>query len=113
MNSTSLTDAQWAQYERDGYLRLGRLLADDELKALQDRLDEIMLGKADIDYDKVLMQLDSDSGNYEDAGAQTVGFKGATLNYRKMEKLEFDPLLLAYLQRPLFRDPRGLSGTTP
>jgi len=99
-----LTDDQWLQYTRDGYLKLGKLLADDELKALQDRIDAIMLGEADVDYDRMLMQLDSDTGNYGDAKPMTKGHKGATLNYRKIEQLEFDPLFLEYMQRPIFRE---------
>jgi phytanoyl-CoA hydroxylase len=102
--TTYFTDAQWAQYERDGYLRLGRLLDDAELRALQQRIDDIMLGKAKVNYDRMLMQLDSDSGKYQDAGAQSKGFKGSTLNYRKIQELEFDPLFLEYMQRPIFRE---------
>jgi hypothetical protein len=101
---TFITDQQWAQYERDGYLKLGKLLSDADLKSLQQRIDDIMLGSAKVQYDKMLMQLDSDSGMYEDAGVQTKGFKGSTLNYRKIEELEFDPLFLAYIQRPIFRE---------
>ena len=99
-----VTDAQWRQYEEDGYLKLGRLLGDEELKALQGRIDEIMLGKAKLDYDKLLMQLDSESGKYEDAGKQSAGHKGSRLDYRKIQELENDPLFLEYMQRPIFRD---------
>lgn len=99
-----ITDAQWTQYERDGYLKLGRLLDAAELAALQDEIDAVMLGKADVPYDKLLMQVDSDSGKYEDSPAQTKGFKGPTLNYRKIQDLEHDSLFLAYMQRPLFRE---------
>mgnify|MGYP003326229732 CR=1 FL=1 len=31
------------------------------------------------------------------------GYKGKTLAYRKIEQLEFDPIFLEYMQRPLFR----------
>jgi hypothetical protein len=99
-----LSDERWGQYHRDGYLKLGKLLTDDELARLQQRIDEIMLGQAAIDYDRLLMQLDSDSGKYGDMPEQTKGFKGPTLGYRKIQDLEHDPLFLAYLQRPLFRD---------
>src|SRR5262245_49374018 len=98
-----LTDETWAQYERDGYLPLGRVLEGSELGALQARLDDIMLGRAPVDYDRLLMQLDSETGKYEDAGPMTLGFKGPTLGYRKVDGLERDPVFLAYLQRPLFR----------
>jgi phytanoyl-CoA hydroxylase len=57
-----------------------------------------------VDYDRMLMQLDSDSGRYADAGVQSKGFKGPTLNYRKIQDLEYDPLFLGYLKRPIFRD---------
>lgn len=94
----------WAAYERDGYLKLGKLLDDDNLAALQARIDDIMLGKADVDYDRMLMQLDSTTGKYNDAGVQSKGHKGATLDYRKIQELEHDPLFLAYMQLPIFRD---------
>ncbi|MDQ3815630.1 MAG: phytanoyl-CoA dioxygenase family protein [Armatimonadota bacterium] len=99
-----ISEEQWHQYERDGYLKLGKVLSDDDLGALQNRIDEIMLGKANVDYDRMLMQLDSATGEYGDAGVQSKGFKGATLNYRKIQELEFDPLFLAYMRRPLFRE---------
>lgn len=100
----SVSDAQWRQYERDGYLRLGRVLDATDLAALQRRIDEIMLGEAAIDYDRMLMQLDSSSGRYDEMPPQSKGFKGPTLNYRKIQDLEMDPLFLAYMQRPLFRE---------
>jgi phytanoyl-CoA hydroxylase len=102
--TASLTPQQWQQYERDGYLRLGKVLNATEHAALCQRIDDIMLGKTKLDYDRIMMQLDSESGKYEDAGAQTKGFKGPTLNYRKMQDLEYDPLFLSYMQRPIFED---------
>jgi hypothetical protein len=99
-----LSEAEWAQYERDGYINLGRVLSDEDLAALQQRIDDIMLGKADVDYDQMLMQLDSADGKYENAGQQSKGFKGPTLNYRKIQELEFDPLFRAFTERPIFRD---------
>jgi hypothetical protein len=99
-----LTEADWEQYEREGYLRLGRTLSDADLAALQQRIDQIMLGEAAIDYDRMLMQLDGSTGQYDQLPGQTKGHKGATLNYRKIQDLELDPLFLAYMQRPLFRE---------
>lgn len=100
----SLTNEQWKQFQRDGYIKLGQLLSPNELHELQQRIDDIMLGKASVPYDRMLMQLDSINGKYDDAGEQTKGFKGPTLNYRKIQDLEFDPLFLRYMQRPIFRD---------
>jgi len=99
----SITDAQWQEYETLGYLKIGKI-DDGLLRRMQARLDEIMLGKATLDYDRLLMQRDSDTGRYEDAGAQSKGFKGATLDYRKIQDLEYDPLFLEYLQAPVFEE---------
>lgn len=94
----------WAEFEARGVLRLGRLVDEDMVQALRKRIDDIMMGTAAVPYDRMLMQLDSDSGKYEDAPQQTKGFKGATLNYRKIQDLEFDPLFLSYMQHPLVQD---------
>lgn len=99
----SLTETQWRNYEEQGWLKLGRVDAD-VLRDMQTEIDEIMLGRAQVDYDRMLMQLDSTTGEYADAGAQTKGFKGATLDYRKIQDLEYSPAFLRYLQAPLFAD---------
>lgn len=99
-----VTTAQWEFYEDNGYVSLGKLLDDADLRSLQERIDQIMLGTAEVDYDRMLMQLDSHTGNPSDVGRQSKGFKGATLGYRKIQDLEFDPLFLRYMQRPIFRD---------
>ena len=107
----SLTEAQWAQYERDGFLVLDCAASADTVAALNARLDDIMLGR--VEYgDKLVMQLDPSSGAaaaataatagaapgaaadgeaaacaaYAALGAafQTPGFKGASLAYRKV-----------------------------
>ena len=93
----------WQQYEREGYLRLGRCLTDDELAAMQQRMDEIMLGTAPVDYSRMMMQLDRIPGKTDEPGPGSKGHKGATLHYRKIQDLEFDPLFLRYMQKPLFR----------
>lgn len=99
-----LSEAQWTQYFRDGFIRLGKVLSDEELQHLQARIDAIMLGEADVDYSQMMMQLDSETGEYGAAGAQTKGHKGATLNYRKIEQLEFDAQFLAFMQKPIFHE---------
>ncbi len=83
---------------------MGKLLSDADLKALQDRIDAIMMGTATLDYDKILMQLDSTSGKYEDAGVQSRGWKGETLTYRKIQDLEFDDLFCEFTERPIFKE---------
>ena len=99
-----ITDEQWAQYEEKGYLLLGQVLSDEDLKALQTRIDDIMLGKAELDYSKILMQLDSLDGKYENMGEMSNGHKGATLAYRKVQDLEQDPLFWEFMNRPIFAE---------
>ena len=100
---TALTDPQWKQYEEQGWLKLGRV-DEDALHAMQEQIDAIMLGRAAVNYDRMLMQLDSSSGDYADLQAQTKGFKGATLAYRKIQDLEYSPVFLRYIQEPVFAD---------
>ncbi len=96
----TLSENQWREYKSQGYSRLGKVLTDEELATLQERIDEIMMGRAPLDYDRMLMQLDQpETGKL---GPQTKGHKGATLGYRKIQDLEIDPHFLAYMQKPLF-----------
>lgn len=97
----TLTSDQWATFEKEGFLRLGKVLSDDELAALRTRIDDIMMGRADLDYERLMMQREGGEGQQQ--SGQTVGFKGPTLNYRKIENLEYDALFMAYITRPLFR----------
>lgn len=97
-----ITEKQWEEFETRGYLNLGKM-EEDLLRKLQARIDDIMMGRAAVDYDRMMMQLDSSTGAYEDAGKQSKGFKGATLDYRKIEQLEFDPSFLEFLQDPIFK----------
>lgn len=101
--TTTLTAKQWSDYDRDGFINLGKLLSGDDLAALQERINAIMLGTAETDNSRLLMQVDSPDGKYEHAGEQSKGFKGARLDYRKIQDLEHDTLFRAFLERPLFR----------
>ncbi len=101
--SQQITDDQWTQFEEEGYLRLGKVMDDDELAGLQQRINDIMLGKVKV-YDQMYMQLDSDTGDYSERRVTTKGHEVSTLNYRKIQDLEFDPLFLSYMQKPLFRE---------
>ena len=99
-----ITQEQWNRYQEQGYLRLGQVLTDAGLLASQERIDAIMLGTAPTDTSRLLMQLDSPDGQYENAGVQSFGSKGATLAYRKIQELEYDPLFLEYLRHPVFEE---------
>jgi hypothetical protein len=100
----TITQEQWQIFERDGYVRLGKVAGEEEFSALQERMDDIMMGRADINYDQMMMQLDRADGPDTKPGPQSRGFKGATLDYRKIQDLEYDANFLAYLQKPLFAD---------
>ena len=99
-----ISEKQWSEFDSEGFLRLGAVVPEEMLVAMQSRIDEIMLGEANLDYDRMLMQLDSSDGDYDSAGAQTRGHKGKTLNYRKIQLLERDPIFLAYMQLPIFAE---------
>jgi phytanoyl-CoA hydroxylase len=88
-------------WERYGFMRLGRVPSDEELEALRQRIDDLMLGR--VSTEEIWFQLDSESGDY---GALKFGdgsWAGATLSYRKIEALEKDPLFRAYIRDPRFR----------
>lgn len=96
------TNEQRQHFAECGYARLGKVLDDDGLRALQERIDAIMLGQ--IPYEKMSFQLDSEDGVYGHTPPETVGHKGSTLQYRKIMGLELDPVFLAYMQHPFFRE---------
>lgn len=98
-----ITDEQWEHFSEFGYVRIGQVATDTEFAQIQQRMDDIMLGTAPLDYDKIMMQLDRAPGTNA-PGPQSSGHKGASLLYRKIQNLEFDPIFLAYLQNPVFRD---------
>ena len=98
-----LTDSAWSRFKEEGYLRLGCTLDEAELSQLQSRIDEIMMGTAPVDYDRMLMQLDSIPGVSDQPGRQSKGHKLPTLAYRKIQDLEYDPYFLSFMQKPLFR----------
>ena len=101
---SALTDEQWGFYNEMGYVKIGRTLTAPQLDVLRRRIDMIMLGRAKgTPLDQIMMQLDSGSGKYNDAGEQTFGHKGPTLNYREIQKLERDRIFLEYMRQPVFQ----------
>ncbi|NKB65575.1 MAG: phytanoyl-CoA dioxygenase [Candidatus Latescibacteria bacterium] len=101
--TNTISDADWRTFCAEGYLPLGPVVSDGERAGLIERIDAIMLGRANLDYSRLMMQLDTTTGVYEDMDPQTKGHKGARLNYRKITELEWDPFFLDYMQKPLFR----------
>lgn len=102
-----LTPEQWSHFRKEGWVVLPKnqvFEKEEDFQALRRHIDDIMLGIADVPYDDMMMQLDSATGRYEDSGAQTLGFKGASFRYRKIQNLDLSPLVMKYLRNPLFRE---------
>lgn len=86
-------------YREHGYARLGRVLTDEELIALQDRAVALMRGE--VSYPGMFFQMDSPTGRYEDAPLG-LGWQGPSEQYRKLEKLELDDRFRALICHPGF-----------
>ena len=92
------SDSHHERFLARGYLRLGKVASADELAGLQQRIDDLMLGR--VRYPNMRLQLhEAETGRLR----RTLGNEAATLSYRRIDDLEQDPLFLAYMQRPLFR----------
>ena len=94
-----LTEAQWNDYSRDGYLYLGEVLTDSEVKVLCQRADDLALGR--IVNANVQMQLDT-GGIYDDLPDAVAAFDRGTTAYRKIQGLEADEHFVALLRHPVF-----------
>jgi len=105
-HDVELSDDQWDSFWRHGFVNLGQVVTEDELQCLKKRIHAIMMGE--VKYPDLLMQLDP-GGDYGDSvqTEQTVGWKGATENYRKIgdafHGLEQDDLFMELMSKPLFR----------
>ena len=95
---------QWALFDERGFVVLPReqVFEPGELEALQVRLDDLLVGRAEsttVQLDAPMVQL-----RYAAAaeGTQTPGSKGTSLRYRSLESLGLDPLVEAFMRKPLF-----------
>jgi len=90
-----------AHYRAHGWARLaaGPIVAAEALAELRARADEIMLGK--VVYDGLFFQHDSATGSYHDLPRRK-GYQGPSLGYRKIEKLERDPIFRQLIDNALF-----------
>lgn len=96
-----LTESQWSDYLRDGYLRLGPVLSPEEVEALCARADELALGRRT--FPELELQLDT-GGDYEQLAGAVHAFESGTLRYRKIQGLQHDPLFARLLAQPLFAE---------
>ena len=94
-----LTEQQWNDYSRDGYLHLGKIMEPEELEALRRRADDLALGN--VKNPDVQMQLDT-GGVYEELPQAVRTFERGTRLYRKIQGLETDDLFVRLVKHPLF-----------
>jgi hypothetical protein len=88
-----------AQYRASGWAPLGPIVAPAALGELRGRAEQLMRGE--VVHPGMFFQADSSSGAYADA-PRGRGWQGPSLRYRKLEKLERDPLFAAFISNPLF-----------
>jgi hypothetical protein len=97
MTKTHFGEADHELFQDQGYVRLGQVASDEDLRALQLRIDGIMLGR--VRYEHMRLQLfDETTGQLR----RTMGNEVSSLSYRRIDDLEQDPHFLKYLQQPLF-----------
>jgi phytanoyl-CoA hydroxylase len=92
-------DVPLAHFAAHGWARLGSVATEDALAAMRARCDDLMLGR--VAYPDLFFQLDTTTGNYDDL-TYGRGWEGPSLNYRKIEKLEVDPIFRAWIENALF-----------
>jgi ectoine hydroxylase-related dioxygenase (phytanoyl-CoA dioxygenase family) len=98
--TTSLPlDEPLGHFREHGWARLGPVMSEQALAATRRRADQIMLGE--IAYQGMFFQHDAATGRYQDV-ARGRGYVGPSLRYRKIEKLERDPLFLEWIGNALF-----------
>ena len=92
-------EAPLSEFKENGYGRLGPVLSPEAADALCERARSLMLDDRQIPG--LFYQHDSPTGRYEDLefGA---GWVGPSLRYRKLEKLELDPLFDSWIENALF-----------
>jgi Phytanoyl-CoA dioxygenase (PhyH) len=94
-----VTEQQWSDYSRDGFLHLGKVLEPDELEALRQRADDLALGN--VVNPNVQMQLDT-GGAYDELPAAVDRFDSGTVLYRKIQGLEADELFAPLIHHQIF-----------
>jgi len=91
--------AALGHFRAHGWARLGQVASDEIIEALRLRADDIMLGR--VRPEPFFFQRDGETGRYEDLVFGR-GWEGPSLEYRKIEKLEADPIFRAWLENRLF-----------
>jgi phytanoyl-CoA hydroxylase len=92
-------EAVLSRYREHGFARVGRVFDEARLAPLRERAEAIMLGQ--VAYPGLFFQHDTTTGRYEDLEYKK-GYIGPSRHYRKIEKLEKDPLFWRLVCHPLF-----------
>lgn len=92
-------EAPLASFAKEGIARLGCAMSSETLEQLRSRARAILLGE--VEDPGFFYQHDSDSGRYEDL-EYGLGWQGPSLAYRKVDKLDLDPLFRAWIGNALF-----------
>jgi phytanoyl-CoA hydroxylase len=96
-----ITRETWTHFDDHGYLMVRSLLKGRELQVLQEEIDNIMLGVADANHEKLMMEPDVPG---ESKPEYSIGLKGASLDYKRIQHLESVPVFLRYIQKSVFRE---------
>lgn len=94
-----LTERQWDDFDRDGYLYLGQLLDPDDVAALAARADA--LGAGEQVNPNVQLQQDT-GGDYDALPPAVERLAAGTRLFRKIQGLEHDELFAPLVRHPLF-----------
>jgi phytanoyl-CoA hydroxylase len=88
-----------ADFRARGWARLGRVASDATLERLRERADDLMFGR--VVHEGLFFQRDAATGRYDELEFGR-GWEGPSGCYRKIEKLERDPLFRAWLENDVF-----------
>ncbi|MGH7436081.1 MAG: phytanoyl-CoA dioxygenase family protein [Polyangiaceae bacterium] len=88
-----------AHFREHGWARVGVVASETTLASLRGRADDIARGR--VVHEGLFFQADSPTGRYEDLAFGN-GWEGPRDAYRKLEKLELDPLFRAWLANAVF-----------
>ena len=97
----ALTDEQWDQFSRDGFMHLGQVLEAGEIDGLTQRADDLAMGR--VQNEDVKMQLDT-GGAYEELPGEVEAFEEGTRMYRKIQGLEMDDVFAPLIRHARFME---------
>lgn len=88
-----------AQYRERGFAHVPNVVPAEALAAMRARADDLMHGR--VVHEGLFFQLDTTTGAYDDLEFGN-GWQGPSDNYRKIEKLERDPVFRAWIENDAF-----------